>query len=62
MVGNLFKISVKPKDMKKIKYSTNGRLDTEEDLDEAVAKIADPSKGKTKIKKKQLKKEIKEEY
>lgn len=38
--------------MKKFKNQTNGRLNTEDDLEEAVAKIRNPKKGKTKVKKK----------
>lgn len=37
--------------MKKPKYVTTGRLETEDNLEEAVAKIKDPKKGKTRVKK-----------
>jgi hypothetical protein len=47
--------------MKKLKNISTGRLETYDDLDEAVAKITDPDKGKTKIKRKYLKKEVKTE-
>jgi len=47
--------------MKKLKNVATGRLETEEDLEEAVAKIANPKNGKTKIKRKSLKKEAKDE-
>lgn len=48
--------------MKKFKFVTDGRIETEEDLEEAAAKIADPKKnGKTKVKKKDWKKANKDE-
>ena len=43
--------------MKKLKNISTGRLETEDDLEEAVAKIVDPKKGKTKLKKKYLRQE-----
>jgi hypothetical protein len=47
--------------MKKLKNMSIGRLETEEDLEEAAAKLADPKKGKTKIKKKNTRKQKEEQ-